>query len=286
MLQDLDHKHLFVYATVKSPPTDPDKMKDWFCRMVEAVGMKVVIPPQVVNLKTPGNEGITGVVTIETSHSSIHVWESAEVAFLQFDLYSCKAFDPMIVLRLISEFDPYFYEFMLVDRNDDFKVIEQRTEQVVKVVDLLSPDSQRLYLEGKKTKDKSTLTSAHRKANADYNKLARKYSARSSSYSSRRLASHSSTLATIKQRSKKLGLEFDLDAEWYDAELVKAQNRYPKLVAHGPTETFWGANVDRVDPLRGYTKDNCRIIPRALNVAKWKWSPEELAELKVLIKDL
>ena len=103
-MQDLNHKHIMVYATVKNPPTDTDLMKDWFIRLVEAVDMKVVIPPQVVNLRTPGNEGITGVVTIETSHSSIHVWECAPVAFLNFDLYSCKDFDPQTILKLISVF--------------------------------------------------------------------------------------------------------------------------------------------------------------------------------------
>lgn len=200
-LQDLDHKHLLVYATVKHPPTNPELVKDWLNRLVEAVGMKVVIPPQVVNLQTPGNEGITGVVTIETSHSSIHVWESAKVAFLQFDLYSCKAFDPDTVMTLIGEFEPYFYEFMLIDRNDEFRVIERRVEQVIKVIDLLPEKTKKLYLEGKRIKDKSSLSPEHKKANSDYNRAARTYSARSSSYATRRKVSHSATLSCIKQRS-------------------------------------------------------------------------------------
>lgn len=284
-LQDLDHKHIFVYATVRKPPTDPEKVKDWFVRLVAGVGMNVVISPQVVNLQTPGNEGITGIVTIETSHSSIHVWESLEVAFLQFDLYSCKAFDPAIVLKFIGEFEPYFYEYMLVDRNDQFKVVERRTEQVLKVVDTLPEATKIAYLESKRIKDRTKLTAAHRKAQAEYNKATRYYSARSSTYTKRRSESHASTLSCIKLRSKKAGLVFDLDAAWYDAALQTAKQRWPRLLSH-EAQTFWSADVDRVDPAVGYTTTNCRIIPHALNVAKWNWSPEEVEELKELIKAL
>lgn len=196
-LQELDHKHILLYASVKSPPKDPDKVKDWFLRLIKAIDMNVVISPQVVNLQTPGNEGITGVVTIETSHSSIHVWETAKVPFIQFDLYSCKSFNVETVLQMFMEFEPYFFEYMLVDRNEEFKIIDKKITQVVKITDLMSLEMKEAYLESKRIKDRKLLSKEHKKAQSTYNSLARLYSGRTSSYTGKRLKSHKSTLVSI-----------------------------------------------------------------------------------------
>ena len=282
-LQDLNHKHALIYATVAKPPTDPEVVKDWFERLAVAVGMKVVIPPQVVNLQTPGNEGITGVMTIETSHSSIHVWESAPVPFLNFDLYSCKAFDPAVLVKFIGEFEPYFYELMIVDRNDKFKVVLQETKQTTKIVELLG-EKREVYLEAKRLKNrKEPITSEHRLALAHYASLARRYSARGAAYTEKRQREHHATISCIRMRCKKRNISFDLTPEWYETALQEAKRVFPKIVAHGDEKGFWTANVDRVDPALGYIQSNCRIVPHALNVAKWSWSPEELNELKSLI---
>jgi len=50
--------------------------------------MKVVAGPTSVYVNEPGNEGITGTVTLATSHASIHVWDNVKPAMFQFDLYS------------------------------------------------------------------------------------------------------------------------------------------------------------------------------------------------------
>ena len=65
-----------------------------------------------------GNEGLTAAVLIETSHISIHVWDKADPALIQFDLYSCKDFNVDIVLTHFSVFNPVHIEYMLLDRNE------------------------------------------------------------------------------------------------------------------------------------------------------------------------
>jgi S-adenosylmethionine/arginine decarboxylase-like enzyme len=291
-MQDLDHKHILIRANVRKPPTDPEVVKDWFRRLVKAIDMKILIPPEVTNCTTPGNEGITGVCTIETSHSSIHVWESAEIPFLQFDLYSCKRFDPDIVMSFIHEFDPYDTETMIVDRNDNgenkpFEVVYHKKEQVIKIWDLMPEEFKTPYLEAKRVIGRKTpRTPLQKAACSEYNKLARKYSISGRKYKQTKKDSHLDTLGCIKMRCRKKQLDYDLDGEWYEEEVQKAKAKYPKLTVHSSEDSFWSANVDRIEPSKGYVKTNCRIIPKALNVAKWKWNKMELEELKKIINDL
>lgn len=117
MDHDLFHTHLLVRATIRKPPMHPDQLNDWFCRLVESVGMNILIPPQSVYCDTPGNEGITGIVCIETSHSSIHVWSNRPEPFLQFDLYSCRPFNVDTVLKMLDEFGLVSADYCLMDRN-------------------------------------------------------------------------------------------------------------------------------------------------------------------------
>jgi S-adenosylmethionine/arginine decarboxylase-like enzyme len=68
----------------------------------------------------PGNEGITGTVTLATSHASIHVWDAETPAMFQFDLYSCSEFTPEEVLGHINEnFDLKDAHWSFIDRNSN-----------------------------------------------------------------------------------------------------------------------------------------------------------------------
>jgi S-adenosylmethionine/arginine decarboxylase-like enzyme len=80
--------------------------------------MKVVAGPTSVYVKEPGNEGITGTVTLATSHASIHVWDNENPAMFQFDIYSCSNFTPKQVLDHIDEWfglQEAYWQF--IDRN-------------------------------------------------------------------------------------------------------------------------------------------------------------------------
>ena len=128
-MDTLDHKHMLVFAYVQKPPKVVEQLEDWFRRLVDAVGMKVLIEPKCVYCDTAGNEGITGTVCIETSHASIHFWEkhdrNPEFSCVQFDLYSCKDYDPQTVINMIAEFGIIDYQYMIIDRNADFQVSQQ-----------------------------------------------------------------------------------------------------------------------------------------------------------------
>lgn len=112
----LNHQHMLVRADIKNPPTDPRFVEGWLAGLVEAVGMKILIPPWAVICNTNGNEGITGSVCIETSHAAIHFWDT----YFQFDLYSCKSFDPQVVLDMFGVFGPTRISYLMVPRNEHF----------------------------------------------------------------------------------------------------------------------------------------------------------------------
>ena len=121
-----NHLHLLVKGYVNNPPKSETVLNQWFKELVNKVGMVVVAGPTSVYVNELGNEGITGTVTLATSHASIHVWDAIHPSMFQFDLYSCSDFTPEQVLNHINEhFDLQSATWQFIDRNDmDFKVID------------------------------------------------------------------------------------------------------------------------------------------------------------------
>ena len=121
-----NHLHLLVKGYMKSPPQTEKVLNIWFTQLVDNVGMKVVAGPTSVYIKDPGNEGITGTVTLATSHASIHVWDNDKPPMFQFDLYSCCEFSPKVVLKHIDDwFGLLEAHYQMIDRNgNDFKIID------------------------------------------------------------------------------------------------------------------------------------------------------------------
>ena len=112
------HQHLLVKGYVKNPTRSEEILNNWFKELVEKVRMKVVAGPTSVYVDEPGNEGITGTVTLATSHSSIHIWDNLELPMVQFDIYSCKCFTLEEVMECFKPWDLVKAEWVMIDRND------------------------------------------------------------------------------------------------------------------------------------------------------------------------
>ena len=121
-----NHLHLLVKGYITNPPKSEEILNQWFRELVNKVGMVVVAGPTSVYVNELGNEGITGTVTLATSHASIHVWDAIHPSMFQFDLYSCSEFTPEQVLNHINEhFNLQSASYQFIDRNDmEFKVID------------------------------------------------------------------------------------------------------------------------------------------------------------------
>jgi S-adenosylmethionine/arginine decarboxylase-like enzyme len=119
------HQHLLLKCLVKNPPKKEEVLNDWFVNLVETVGMKVVAGPTSVYVSEPGNEGLTGTVTLATSHASIHIWDSIEIPMLQFDIYSCKCFTLEQVMDCFKPWGLIKTEWVMIDRNGKPSIISE-----------------------------------------------------------------------------------------------------------------------------------------------------------------
>lgn len=122
-----NHLHLLIKGYVLNPPKDSEELNKFLKELVNRVRMKVVIGPNSIYVSEPGNEGVTGTVTLATSHASMHVWDKNNPPMFQFDLYSCTGFNPNEVINCINDFFEIIGgNYLFINRNtDDFKEIER-----------------------------------------------------------------------------------------------------------------------------------------------------------------
>jgi len=120
------HKHLIIRAEVKNPITETEVAAEWLQRVVKAIDMKITEHggPYVDYVNKPNNCGIAGIVMIETSHCSLHIWDKIEPPFVQFDIYSCAEFDEKQVLKLLDEMNPTKIDHICLDRKNSLKEIK------------------------------------------------------------------------------------------------------------------------------------------------------------------
>ena len=123
-----EHKHLIVKAKVKTPPRTDAAVKHFLSEAVDKVGMTVINGPHASYVSEPGNEGATGVAILAESHTAMHVWDAVVPAEIQFDLYSCKTFDPQVIIQMFARYNPLEIHFKFLDREFDFIELDSGTE--------------------------------------------------------------------------------------------------------------------------------------------------------------
>ena len=119
------HQHLLMKVWLTNPPNKVSVLNEWFIQLVHKVKMEVVGGPTSVYVDYPGNEGLTGTVTLATSHASIHIWDHYELPIAQFDIYSCKCFSLEDVLERFKPWGIVKAEWVMIDRNENPKVTSE-----------------------------------------------------------------------------------------------------------------------------------------------------------------
>ena len=114
-----EHKHLIIRAEVKHPITSEWELRKWLKNLVKIIDMKIVGGPYTAYVTKEGNRGITGVVMIETSHISIHIWDEERPSLVQCDVYSCAEFQQGEVIMHLGIMKPQKIEYMMVDRSEE-----------------------------------------------------------------------------------------------------------------------------------------------------------------------
>mgnify|MGYP000959899167 CR=1 FL=1 len=82
----------------------------------------------------------------------------------------------------------------------------------------------------------------------------------------------------LKKMKRSRVLEFDIDAAYLLSlyETQKGLCAISKYVMTYPECTLFSISVDRIDPSKGYTRDNVQLVCQGINFAKNKYSNEDM----------
>jgi S-adenosylmethionine/arginine decarboxylase-like enzyme len=125
-----NHLHLIVRGYVLNPPKKEEVLDAWLTSLVNKVGMVVVAGPTSIYVNEPGNEGITGTITLATSHAAIHIWDANTPSLVQFDIYSCKEYSIETVLDHLNEFGLVEYDWIYIDRNKGLEPVSRGKREI------------------------------------------------------------------------------------------------------------------------------------------------------------
>lgn len=112
-----DHLEFFATTTLQKRSYTVKQIEDWLRRLVVAVDMQVLKEAEAIQCDDLGNEGISGIVMLTTSHSSIHIWDKKAQPYFKMVLYSCKPFPTLPILGMFSELGARICRWELKDRN-------------------------------------------------------------------------------------------------------------------------------------------------------------------------
>lgn len=125
MSKILEHKHLIVRAELNEPPYNAVDIKQWMRKLVDQIGMNILMGPYAVYSDMVGNQGLTAVTIIETSHIAMHVWDEVQPALMQLDVYTCSTLDIADVFEAIKEFEPVSVEYKYIDREYGLTLLDK-----------------------------------------------------------------------------------------------------------------------------------------------------------------
>ena len=120
------HNQLLVNGKARKPLVGEAETVEWMTKLVDQIEMKIIQGPYASYVEKEGNRGVTCVVMIETSHIALHVWDETDPALIQFDLYTCSTLPVDDVLNnLASTFDLELYEYMVIERAEQFNILRE-----------------------------------------------------------------------------------------------------------------------------------------------------------------
>jgi hypothetical protein len=98
--------------------------------------------------------------------------------------------------------------------------------------------------------------------------------------------------AQVRAGARSRGLEFSLTPDDIN-ELAKAADGKCQITkipfeirfAEGERRRQWAPSLDRIDPTKGYTLDNCRLVCVAVNIAMQNWGLDVLLKIGRALKE-
>ena len=126
----VNHLHLLLRAECERSPGPGDEQKIYFrvIKLIHEIGMEIFMEPKVKYMPDLGNEGLTYIAGLETSHTSGHFWDKPDQSImkypgstlLQADLYTCGLMtesEIKTILSFINEYNPKLVNVAIFDRS-------------------------------------------------------------------------------------------------------------------------------------------------------------------------
>ena len=112
----LVHKHIIIRAEVLNPPKAEHETCENVKKLIDKLGMKILIGPFAKYCDMQGNRGLTVATIIETSHVIMHSWDESVPALVQLNVYTCGEFQPETVFNWLQQFNPTKIDYKYIDR--------------------------------------------------------------------------------------------------------------------------------------------------------------------------
>jgi S-adenosylmethionine/arginine decarboxylase-like enzyme len=112
----LKHIHLLVQGTVANQITASD-LQTLILTIIDKIDMEILGGPFIYRSEVPGNEGLTAITAITTSHIVVHTWDTGLV---QIDVYSCKDFNIKDITDILQTMSIVNIKTKLLDRSNGF----------------------------------------------------------------------------------------------------------------------------------------------------------------------
>lgn len=97
-------------------------------------------------------------------------------------------------------------------------------------------------------------------------------------------------LRHAKHRSEKRQIAFDLDKEWIEEKIKKGKCELSNLnfdLKNSDDLQFnpFAPSIDKIDPKKGYTKNNCRVVLVCVNFGIGQWGIEVYTKVAKAVID-
>ncbi len=128
MTPDVRHQHLIVRAEISNPPFAGDTLaiQDWFRKLIDKMGMKIMFGPHAEYCHVEGNRGMTAIAIIETSHLAMHTWDECGPSIMQLDVYTCSDLVIDDVFEMLETFQPSKVEYKFLDREHGLTLVSEK----------------------------------------------------------------------------------------------------------------------------------------------------------------
>jgi len=93
-------KKSFVFRAL-NPIANVNENDAFVKNIAKIINMDIISGPHSLYIKDKGNEGVSSVTIIKTSHICVHSWDKLKPGLIHLDIFSCKNFRVLDIKRFL-----------------------------------------------------------------------------------------------------------------------------------------------------------------------------------------